>query len=138
MPAAMAAAPEGWAVSAEGAGTGQEELGSEATHGLKPRVQPGTLVWPQSPELPISALASASGRSSPMGADSGGPHPSPAVLGEHLGPPPRPRRLQWGPAGVREASPSPRCGNSIWAKLSPSWTLNTLKTFSGDFSGDFC
>lgn len=33
MPVAMAAAPEGWAVSGEGAGTGQGELGSEATHG---------------------------------------------------------------------------------------------------------
>lgn len=69
-----------------GKGTGQEELGSEATHSPKPRVQPGTLVWPQSPELPISALASASGHSSPMGADSGSPHPSPAVSGNTWAP----------------------------------------------------
>lgn len=42
----MAAAPEGWAVSGEGGRERrQEELGSEAT-ALKPKVQPGTLVWP--------------------------------------------------------------------------------------------
>lgn len=104
---------------------------------LKPWVQPGTLVWPQSLELPISALASASGHLSPVRADSSGPHPSPAVSGNIWAP------LQGleGSTGVPLGSGRPAPVQDVETAFGQSSVypglLNTLQTFSGDFSEGF-